>query len=396
MREDRRCTWQIALICGFAGLLLAGGCGDKGSGLTDAELDRIAITEKIKLVEEAGGLVLVVGGDAVTSEEVVGASADPVATGQTVAELLKPMAQDTTEEEFKEYARTPIKDVVMGRIASILLYQHAKREISSGQSEALDQMAEKELRKFILRYNGDEAKADEALREMGTDREKFKEEHKKLLTTQSYLASKLPYKKPVIYSELVEYYEKHKNELFLSHGLLKFRLIDIDISKIEITDLELNRLEKARKLAAELAERAKKGEDFAKLAEEYSHGHRKAFGGLWPEVQPDSLAKPYVVLAERAEMMKPGEITGPDETVGHIFVMKLEAKRPAGYTPLEQVQGQVHEAILWERRNEAVTRLNEKLLSEARIGQTDEFVDFCVDRIYKMSREPAETEEGAN
>jgi len=389
MREKRCCIWQTVLIYGFAGFLLSGGCGDKGSGLSDAELDRIAITEKIKVAEKAGNLVLVVGGDTVTSDEIIEAPANWAGEGKTIADLLMPLAEDISEEEFKGQARIPLKDIVIGKISSILLYQHAKRELGSGAKEALDQMAEKELRKFVLRYHGDEAKADEALREMGMDREQFKEEHKRTLITQSYLASKLPYKKPVIYSELVEYYEKHKEELFSSPGLLKFRLIDIDISKVEVTDIEQNRLEKARKLAAELAERAAKGEDFARLAEEHSHGHRRVFGGLWPEIQPDSLAKPYVVLAERAEDMKPGEITGPAETVGHIFIMKLEAKQKAGYKPLEQVQGRIHEAILRERRNEALTRLNERLLREAQIGRTDDFVDFCVDQIYAMSKEPA-------
>jgi len=369
------------------------GCGDKSSALTDAELERIAVTEKIQLVEKAGGLVLVVGGETITSDEVIGASADQFEEGKTVAELLKPMAQNTSAEEFKQQAAIPIKDIVTGKISRILLYQHAKREIGEGAKEQLDKMAETELRRFVLQYGGDEAKADEVLAEKGMNREAFKEEHKKVIITQSYLASKLSYKRPVTFSELTEYYEAHKDELFYNEGLLKFRLIDIDMSKVEITDLEENRAEKARKKGQELANRAKAGEDFAKLAEEYSDGHRKSFGGLWPEVQPDSLAMPYVVLAEAAEDMKPGEITGPLETVGHVFVMKLEARQPAGYQPLEEVQGEINSKILTERRNEAITRLNAKLLREAEIGNTNEFVDFCVDKIYKMSTGPAKTEQ---
>jgi len=210
---------------------------------------------------------------------------------------------------------------------------------------------------------------------------------------QAMLADLEKNQQPAITKALTEYYEAHKDELFYNEGLLKFRLIDIDMSKVEITDLEENRAEKARKKGQELANRARTGEDFAKLAEEYSDGHRKSFGGLWPEVQPDSLAMPYVVLAEAAEEMNSGEIAGPLETVGHIFLMKLEAKQPAGYQPLDEVQGEVNNRILAERRNEAVIRLNAKLLREAEIGSTDEFVDFCVDKIYKMSTGPAKTEQ---
>jgi hypothetical protein len=250
-------------------------------------------------------------------------------------------------------------------------------------------MAEKELRKFVLKYGGDEAKADEALRAMGMDRKKFKDEHNKLVITQSYIASKLSYKRPVTYGEIVEYYEKHKGELFRREAKLKFRLIDIDILKVPVKSIDENRAEAARKLGEELAKRARAGEDFAKLAEEYSHARTEAYGGLW-EVNPDSLVGSHIVLAELAKQTNPGEIAGPAEAVGHIFVMKLEEKQLEGYEPLEKVQGRVNERILMDRQNEAISRLNDRLLREAAIGETDEFIDFCLNKIYAMSREVKE------
>ena len=390
MHRERNCAQWLLVVLGLSALFSGGGCGEKSPTLTDAELEQIAITEKIQTVEKAGGLVLVVGGDTITSDEVLNASADRYGEAKTVVELLRPIAKDNDPNRFKELSRGPLKDVVLGRISGVLLYQHAKREIGKNANEALDTMAEKELRKFVLKYGGDEAKADEALRAMGMDRKKFKDEHNKLVITQSYVASKLSYKRPVTYGELVEYYEKHKSELFRREAKLKFRLIDIDILKVPVKSIDENRAEAARKLGEELAKRARAGEDFAKLAEEYSHDHRRAFGGLWPEVQPDSLAEPYTALAEMARQINPGEIAGPAEAVGHIFVMKLEEKQLEGYEPLEKVQGRVNERILMDRQNEAISRLNDRLLREAAIGETDEFIDFCLNKIYAMSREVKE------
>jgi len=390
MHRESNCGQWLLAVLGLSVLFSGGGCGEKSPTLTDAELEQIAITEKIQTVEKAGGLVLVVGGDTITSDEVLNASADRYGEAKTVVELLKPIANDNDPNRFKELSRGPLKDVVLGRISGVLLYQHAKREIGENANETLDTMAEKELRKFVLKYGGDEAKADEALRAMGMDRKKFKDEHKKLVITQSYVASKLSYKRPVTYGELVECYEKHKNELFRREAKLKFRLIDIDILKVPVKSLDENRAEAARKLGEELAKRARAGEDFAKLAEEYSHDHWRAFGGLWPEVNPDSLAEPYTALAELAKQTNPGEIAGPAEAVGHIFVMKLEEKQLEGYEPLEKVQGQVNERILTDRQNEAIRKLNDRLLREAAIGETDEFIDFCLNKIYAMSREVKE------
>ena len=390
MHRESNCGQWLLAVLGLSVLFSGGGCGEKSPTLTDAELEQIAITEKIQTVEKAGGLVLVVGGDTITSDEVLNASADRYGEAKTVVELLKPIANDNDPNRFKELSRGPLKDVVLGRISGVLLYQHAKREIGENANETLDTMAEKELRKFVLKYGGDEAKADEALRAMGMDRKKFKDEHKKLVITQSYVASKLSYKRPVTYGELIECYEKHKNELFRREAKLKFRLIDIDILKVPVKSLDENRAEAARKLGEELAKRARAGEDFAKLAEEYSHDHRRTFGGLWPEVNPDSLAEPYTALAELAKQTNPGEIAGPAEAVGHIFVMKLEEKQLEGYEPLEKVQGQVNERILTDRQNEAIRKLNDRLLREAAIGETDEFIDFCLNKIYALSREVKE------
>jgi len=389
MHRERNCAQWLLVVLGLSVLFSGGGCGEKSPTLTDAELEQIAITEKIQTVEKAGGLVLVIGGDTITSDEVLSASADRYGEAKTVAELLKPIAKDNDPNRFRELAKGPLKDVVLGRISGVLLYQHAKREIGKNANEGLDQMAEKELRKFVLKYGGDEAKADEALRAMGMDRKKFKDEHKKFVITQSYIASKLSYKKPVTYGEIVEYYEKHKGELFRREAKLKFRLIDIDILKVPVKSIDENRAEAARKLGEDLAKRARAGEDFAKLAEEYSHARAQAYGGLW-EVNPDSLVGSHILLAELAKQTNPGEIAGPAEAVGHIFVMKLEEKQLEGYEPLEKVQGQVNERILTDRQNEAIRKLTDRLLREAAIGETDEFIDFCLNKIYAMSREVKE------
>ena len=389
MHRERNCAQWLLVVLGLSVLFSGGGCGEKSHTLTDAQLEQIAITEKIQTVEKAGGLVLVIGGDTITSDEVLSASADRYGEAKTVAELLKPIAKDNDPNRFRELAKGPLKDVVLGRISGVLLYQHAKREIGKNANEGLDQMAEKELRKFVLKYGGDEAKADEALRAMGMDRKKFKDEHKKFVITQSYIASKLSYKKPVTYGEIVEYYEKHKGELFRREAKLKFRLIDIDILKVPVKSIDENRAEAARKLGEDLAKRARAGEDFAKLAEEYSHARAQAYGGLW-EVNPDSLVGSHILLAELAKQTNPGEIAGPAEAVGHIFVMKLEEKQLEGYEPLEKVQGQVNERILTDRQNEAIRKLTDRLLREAAIGETDEFIDFCLNKISAMSREVKE------
>ena len=389
MTEQAIHTWPraLGLWCLFV-LLLVVGCEGDRSTLTEAELNRIAIADKVELVEQAGGLVLIIAGETITSDEVLEAPADPYGTDASLAQLLKPAAQESTFEQFAEQAKRPVQEVVIGKISGILLYQHAKKEASDKADEAVQKMAEKELRMFVLKYGGDQAKADEALREMGMDRKKFVAEQKKVIITQSYLASKLQYRKPVSYGELVEYYEKVKDDLFFTPAVLRFRLIDIEVARMEVSGPNQERAEEARMLASKLAERIRDSNDFDAVAREYSNNRAVVHRAV--EVSSlESLDEAYDVLAEHVEAGQPGEIAGPiiSETGEHIFIMKLEEKQAGGYEPLEEVQREIHNRILVDRRNDAIRRLNAKLFRQAAIGDTDEFVDFCVEKIYDLSRQ---------
>jgi peptidyl-prolyl cis-trans isomerase SurA len=369
-------------------IFLVGGCGDEGkSGLTESELARIAVAQKIELVKASGGLVLMVGGEPITSDEIIKSPAELDGGHVSPLEHFKASAQTNSLEQFKKQARDKLESAVVSKISETLLYQYAKRQAGTGIDESLDKMAEKEMRKFVLGFGGDEAKADEALKQRGMDRKSFKERQKKLMLIQSYIGSKMPRYQPVTYRELVDCYDRMKDKFFSKPAQIRFRLIDIEPAKLDITDPNHDRREEAKRLAGELVGRIKAGDDFGTLAGAYSHGLWREAGGLWQPIQPGSLARPYDVLAAEAEKIEPGRIAGPIETPEHIFIMKLEEKQSAGYEPFEKVQRQVEDKVLSEQRNEVINRLEARLREQAGLGKTDEFVDFCLEKIYQMSRQ---------
>jgi hypothetical protein len=176
--------------------------------------------------------------------------------------------------------------------------------------------------------------------------------------------------------------------LFFTPAVLRFRLIDIEVARMEVSGPNRERAEEARMLASKLAERIRDSNDFDAVAREYSNNRAVVHRAV--EVSSlESLDKAYDVLAEHVEAGQPGEIAGPiiSETGEHIFIMKLEEKQAGGYEPLEKVQREIHNRILVDRRNDAIRRLNAKLFRQAAIGDTDEFVDFCVEKIYDLSRQ---------
>jgi hypothetical protein len=366
--------------------LLIGGCDDSQKRLKDSELERAAITQKIELVEAAGGLVLMIGGDTLTSDEVINSQVVLGGKVTTPVEYFKPMTQALDIKQFKERVKELFEQVLMDSISNIVLYQYAKRQAGDNIDVGLEQAAQSEYRRFVLSYGGNEAEADEKLAERGLDRKRFMERAKKDILIKSYVTSKLPFDRPITYRELLDGYDRMKDQLFAKDARITFRLIDIQPAKFQMSDPNQNLQRFAEQRAGELIARIEAGEDFGELAKEYSQGPMKAFGGLWRPVQPTSLRAPYDVLADAAQKMEQGKIAGPIAVEGHVFIMKLEEKQEAGYEPFGDVQEQVRDQILRERQNKALEPLYTRIRRQAKLGRTDEFIDFCLEKIYRTNR----------
>jgi len=362
-------------------LLLIGGCGSGNP--SGAELERRTITRKIRLVEASGGLVLMVGGETLTSDEVIESPAELGGTYVPPIEYFKPIAQASELEQFKERVGEHLTGILMGKISNMLLYQEIKREVGENVEVALEKQVEKAMREFVMAYGGDQIRADEALQEKGMDWKSFGEQQKKSMLIQWYVSKKMPNNRPVTHSELMECYNEMKDKYFAIPPAIQFRLIEIQPGRLKLWEIS-ERPELARQLANRLLTRIQSGEDFGELAMQYSHGPFREFGGLWKPVRPDSLAAPYDTLAVEAEKTEPGQIAGLIETAEHVFIMKLEAKQSAGYEPFQDVQEQVRDKIVFDRQSEVIKQVNAELLQQAELSKTDEFVDFCLDKIYQM------------
>ena len=367
----RKCAFLTVLI-----LLLPYGCGGGSKPkFTEEELALIPLAQREGLPEASGGFVLAVGGETITSDEII---------TEPLLDHFRPIAQKSSFEQFKKQARPELEQIIAARVSNILLYQQAKRDTGVDIEDALEKATEAEVRKFVAGFEGDYARAEQALKRMGMDWRSFREYQKKMILGQDYIRRLLPEYRPITYSELVNCYNEMKGEFFAIPAMITFRLIDIQIPKLEVTDPNRSRLEQARELASELVRRLREGEAFGELAKQYSHGHTASFGGLWQPVQPQSLAKPYDILAAEADKMKPAQIAGPIEAGEHIFIMKLEEKRPKSFEPLENVQKEVEAKIIFDRREKAVDEFSSKLVQQAALNERDRFIDFCLEKTYRI------------
>lgn len=377
-----RCICLSVLI-----LPLIGGCDGGKSKLTDAELARVALTQKIELVEAGGGLVMMVGGETLSSDEIITSPIWLNGVLVTPVEHFRTVAQRTDLEQFKKQARGPFEDILIDKVSNMLLYQYAKKQAGDNADEMLQKAADNEYRKFTLDFAGDQDKADQALKQKGMDRKSYMEWQKKDILIKWYVMSKLSDNRPITYHDLMDCYDRIKDEFFAKVARITFRLIDIQPGRLNVTDPNEDRQRLAKQLADSLFTRIQSGEDFAELAKQYSHDEWRELGGLWIPVTPSSLAAPYDILAVEAGKMEAGQVSKPIEAPGHVFIMKLEEKQSGGYEPFERVQKQVEEQVIFERRNELFEQLKTRILSQAQLGKTDKFIDFCLEKIHQISNQ---------
>jgi len=367
-------------------LVLSGGCENDAQvtgRFTEEEMARIPLSRRTDLPEPSGGLALSVKSETITVNQIV----PPV-----IKAINLPAGID--RDSFRLRTRPVVREAVISKITDMLLYHEARKKAPENIDEQLETAVENEVNKLLASYGNDYALAQEALAEQGMNWQQYREFQKKLLLTRSYYASESLMKDtPITHSDMLDYYQAMQRDDFEFKGLLRkedvkwdgfflFRLIDIRFDKVEVAPGGTPRAAVLQK-ADELIKKIKQGEDFGELAMAHSHGHRAKMGGLWTKVsEGSSLNRPYDVLIPLAEKMEPGEVAGPVESGGHVFIMKLEEKKKGGVAPFQELQARIELDIQLARRKSRFDKLIARLMSQANITGLDRFIDVCVEKAW--------------
>jgi peptidyl-prolyl cis-trans isomerase C len=180
------------------------------------------------------------------------------------------------------------------------------------------------------------------------------------ILAQEFLRRELEAEISITEEDLNIYYLNHQKE-FDSPEMVRVRHILIKIDK----DASDQDRQKAREKAESLLSRINNGEDFAKLASEYSDDpNSKVKGGDLGFIQRGKVIKPF---EEAAFSLKPGEVSPVIETILGFHILKLEKKKPAGIEPLEKVKNRIRAKVLEDLKNAKRKSFIEKVLKEAKV-----------------------------
>jgi parvulin-like peptidyl-prolyl isomerase len=350
------------------------GCGQSEKGrFSEEQMSSIPLAKRSSLPEATGGLVLSVSDQTITANEII----------KPMQDKFEQVASGRSYAQFRRLVRPSISKAVSNKVADILLYEKARETAPENIEEAVDKAVDMEVNRFVAQYHGNYADAQKAIEDMGYDWSSFRDYQRKFLMTQSYVAKTMDEEMPVTHQELLDYYDKVKDQRFVWDSTLKFSLIDIVPEQLEVASNEtVDKQAAAMQVAKDLVHRIRSGQDFADIARQYSHGHRAIMGGQWREVTKGSLASPYDVIEKKAENMHQGQVSDPIKADGHIFIVKLHEKRKGGVEKFEKVQPQLEAELKFQRKREKWEKMVTDLIDQANIADLEGFIEYCIRQAY--------------
>jgi peptidyl-prolyl cis-trans isomerase SurA len=296
-----------------------------------------------------------VNNEAILNEEVLAGAFQELMTAR---DLPEPERSQRRAEIWNQSLNQLIEREVVLQDAFAKLKKASKSQVEKLTAEAGEEFDKTVLRGWMKRAN---IKTEEEFRAMlkaqGISLDMLRRQWERNFMMMEYLRSRVhPYLDQIGPRQILEYYDKHPEE-FQRPDAVQWQDIFV------LADDKFSTRAEAHHLAEQLAERARGGEDFAKLAEKYDNGDSsfrkgEGIGTKRGEIKPSEAEN---VLFQ----LKDGE-TAVVELEKGFHVVRLVKRDYAGQTPFDvKTQKQIKDKLSNEIGQVEIKRIVNKLKREA-------------------------------
>ncbi len=235
-----------------------------------------------------------------------------------------------------------------------LLYQESRKKGITIDEARIDE----ELGRLKKRF-GSEEKFKSALKETKITEAELRSHFRQGMAIQQFIDEEFARKVKVTEKEARKYYDENR-EIFKQPEQVRAShiLIKVDPGADE------SKKKEARKRLEALQKKLKEGEDFAKLAREFSEGPSSSRGGDLGYFGRGQMVKPF---EDAAFALKPGEVSGIVETRFGYHLIKVIDRRPETVIAFEEIKERLGEFLKQEKVKKDVALYVEKLKEKAKI-----------------------------
>ena len=306
-------------------------------------------------------LVLIAAGWPASAADKKSPSDDKVAVinGVVVTRVEYDRVADFVRQQAARSGRQLNDDQVRERalkqiIGSELLYQAGKKDGVEVDQKTVDER----LEKWKSRFPNEEA-YNKALSNSNLSVSQMKEDLKRGMIIEKFIVKEFVDKTTIPEEEIKAYYDSHSTlfkqpeQVRASHILIKVK-----------SDASEEEKAKALKKIKEIQEKQKKGEDFAKLAKEYSEGPSSAKDG---DLGFFSRGQMVPAFEKVAFNLKEGEVSDVVETRFGYHLIKVTGKKPESTVPFDEIKARLGQYLKQEKVQKEVKNYVDKLRKEGNV-----------------------------
>jgi peptidyl-prolyl cis-trans isomerase C len=233
-------------------------------------------------------------------------------------------------------AKQVLRQILDNLIDRELLLQEAKTLKMSVPPQQLDA----ELQKIVQRFPSQEA-FEQALTAQNFTLDSVKKDMEGQMLRQQLVKKEILDKTTVSTNDVQSFYEKNK-EKYAEEEQVRARHILIKVPQEASATDDAN----LKKKAGDVLKRAKKGEDFAALAKEFSEDGSRTDGG---DLGFFGRGQMVGAFEEVAFTLKPGQVSDLVRTQFGYHIIKVDERKPAKSLSYEEAKEQVKEDITREQ-----------------------------------------------
>jgi peptidyl-prolyl cis-trans isomerase SurA len=304
-------------------------------------------------------------GQAVLIDKVVAVVNDEVITLSEIQKEGKPIIQ-RIRDELSEDRRANQMQITQRQILDALILRRLQLQEAKKEKIVVEQSEVTTTIEQIKKERGltSDAQLTEALARENLTLEEFKTKVGEQLTVDRLINRKVR-TSVVVSDEEVARYSQTEADGSEKSPSMRIRDIFIGIPR----EPSPQDVAGARARAAEASERLKRGEDFGKVAAEYSDGATARDGGDVGVIRQGDMDP---VLERVAFSLKPGSISEVIHTPGGFHIIKVE-ERMTGDTPSAETRERIRQRVFTEkftqRMNAYLAELKQKAYIQVRLDQ---------------------------
>jgi len=282
-----------------------------------------------------------VNGEVITREDILGPMRPQMAEWR----------REMSAEAFDSRCRYQVDLRLRQAISERLVLQEAKASLTDPEKEELEARLD-QSEKDMASEAGSRHALEGQLKGQGSSMAQEREKQRDRFLIQRLLRQKVAPDIQVTHSDLLNLYNQVRAERYEQPERVHLALILIQKGDSATED-------QARALAQAVHQRAASGEDFAKLAAQFSHDPMAAKGGDWGLVTRGAFRIKEVNDVLFA--LKGGEVGPLIETPQVFYIIKALQRQDARTVPFTEVQAKLEDEVRQAKFNEAVSNYIQQL-----------------------------------